>query len=71
MQQIKEIIRQELPAILQEDAQMRRFVLDLSRQAVRLLVISPMVDQRAQAVADKLDIQVYSYAQNVDPTIFG
>jgi len=41
------------------------------RQAARLLVISPMVDQRAQAVADKLDIQVYSYAQDVDPAIFG
>jgi len=34
------------------------------------LVISPMVDPRAQAMADDLGIQVYSYAEDVDPKLF-
>jgi len=34
------------------------------------LVISPMVDRRARVVADGLGIQVYSYAEDVDPAIF-
>ena len=38
------------------------------RQADRVLVISPMVDDPAQRVAQKLGIQVYSYAEEVDPT---
>ncbi len=40
------------------------------RQASGALVISPMVDRRAQAVADNLGIQVYSHAQDVDPELF-
>ena len=35
------------------------------RQADRLLVVSPMVDEKARAVADKLGIEVYSYAEDV------
>jgi len=38
------------------------------RQADRVLVISPMVDDPARRVAQKLGIQVYSYAEEVDPT---
>ncbi len=38
-----------------------------NRTIDRVLVISPMVDERAQAVADKLNIQVYSYADSIDP----
>ena len=40
------------------------------RKATRTLVISPMVDERAQNVADKLGIQVYSHAQDVGPALF-
>ena len=40
-----------------------------NRTIDRVLVISPMVDERAQAVADKLNIQVYSYADSIDPAI--
>jgi len=40
------------------------------RRATRMLVISPMVDERAQSVADRLGIQVYSHAQDVDPALF-
>ena len=39
-------------------------------QASGALVISPMVDRRAQAVADEVGIQVYSYAEAVDPSLF-
>jgi len=35
------------------------------RKAQRTLVISPMVDRRAREVADKLGIEVYSYAGDV------
>jgi len=35
------------------------------RKATKLMVISPMVDQRAKAVADTLGIAVYSYADDV------
>jgi len=35
------------------------------RQADRLLVISPMVDEKARAVADELGIEMYSYAEDV------
>lgn len=38
------------------------------RQADRVLVVSPMVDDPARRVAQKLGIQVYSYAEEVDPT---
>jgi len=38
------------------------------RQADRVLVISPMVDDPARRVAQKLGIQVYSYAEEVAPT---
>ena len=41
-----------------------------NRVADRMLVISPMVDKRAQVVADNLGIQVYSYADSVDREIF-
>lgn len=41
-----------------------------SRTADRMLVISPMVDKRALVVADNLGIQVYSYADSVDPEFF-
>lgn len=40
------------------------------RTVNRMLVISPMVDDRAQAVADKLGVRVYSYAEDVDPELF-
>jgi hypothetical protein len=40
-------------------------------QVSRMLVISPMVEQAACQVAERLGIQVYSYAEEVDPTIFG
>jgi len=39
-------------------------------KASRKLIISPMVDKRAQLVAHKLGIQVYSYAEDIDPAIF-
>jgi len=35
------------------------------RQADRLLVVSPMVDEKARAVADELGIEMYSYAEDV------
>jgi hypothetical protein len=35
------------------------------RQANRAIVISPMVDERAKRVAQKLGIEVYSYAEDV------
>jgi len=41
-----------------------------SRKAHRALVISPMVERRAREVAQKLGIEVYSYAEDVDPTLF-
>jgi hypothetical protein len=41
-----------------------------SRKADRALVISPMVEERAQRVARKLGIEVYSYAEDVDPALF-
>jgi len=41
-----------------------------NRAADRMMVISPMVDKRAQVVADDLGIQVYSYADTVDRAIF-
>jgi len=40
------------------------------RKADRALVISPMVDRRAQEVAQKLGIEVYSYAEDIDPALF-
>ncbi|MCS7032210.1 MAG: hypothetical protein NZL92_11885, partial [Gloeomargarita sp. SKYG116] len=42
-----------------------------ARRADRLLVISPMVDKAAQALARRLGILVYSYAGDVDPAVFG
>ncbi len=39
-------------------------------RADRKLVISPMVDKQAREVAENLGIQVYSYAEEVDPAIF-
>ncbi len=40
------------------------------RKVDRALVISPMVDRRAREVARKLGVEVYSYADDVDPAIF-
>ncbi|NKQ36790.1 MAG: DUF3782 domain-containing protein [Chloroflexi bacterium] len=40
------------------------------RKADRLLVISPMVDDKVRAVAQKLGIEVYSYAEDVPPELF-
>ncbi len=40
------------------------------RQADRLLVISPMVDDKAREVAQKLGIEVYSYVEDVPPELF-
>jgi hypothetical protein len=37
------------------------------RKATRKLAISPMVEERARAVAAKLGIEVYSYAEDVTP----
>ncbi|NBD35600.1 MAG: hypothetical protein GVY30_06335 [Chloroflexi bacterium] len=59
------MIRQELPAILQQDSEKRH-----SRKAHRALVISPMVGRRAREVARKLGLEVYSYAEDVDPVLF-
>jgi len=36
-----------------------------NRKAARMLVVSPMVEERARAVASKLGIEVYSYAEDV------
>jgi len=41
-----------------------------SRKAHRALVISPMVERRAREVAQKLGIEVYSYAEDVAPDLF-
>jgi hypothetical protein len=41
-----------------------------NREAQRALVISPMVDRRAREVAQKLGIEVYSYAEDIDPALF-
>ena len=41
-----------------------------SRKAHRAVVISPMVERRAREVAQKLGIEVYSYAEDVDPALF-
>ena len=38
------------------------------QQADRLIVISPMVDERALRVAERLGIEVFSYAWDVKPT---
>ncbi len=40
------------------------------RTADRALVISPMVEERARQLARKLGIEVYSYAEEVDPALF-
>jgi len=40
------------------------------QRASRLIVISPMVDKAARQVAQRLGIQVYSYAEDIDPAIF-
>jgi len=40
------------------------------REVDRALVISPMVDQWAQQVAQELGIEIYSYARDVDADIF-
>lgn len=40
------------------------------RQATRLLVISPMVDPKAQVVAEQSSIAVYTHATDVDPATF-
>jgi len=37
------------------------------RKASRMIVISPMVDDRAREVAENLGIQVYSYAEDAEP----
>ncbi len=39
------------------------------QKASRLVVISPMVDKQAWSVAERLGIQVYSYAEDVAPAI--
>ncbi|RMI17558.1 MAG: DUF3782 domain-containing protein [Calditrichaeota bacterium] len=39
------------------------------RQAERLIVISPMVDKRAREVANRLGIEVYSFAQEAGPAL--
>ena len=39
------------------------------RKAGRMLVISPMVDQKAQSVARQLGIEVYSYAEDAGPAL--
>lgn len=40
------------------------------RQVSRAVMISPMVDVRAKAVAQGLGVEVYSYAEEVDPATF-
>lgn len=35
------------------------------KQATKMIVISPMVDKRAEPVAKKFGIEVYSYANNI------
>jgi hypothetical protein len=63
--QVRQLIQQELPLILQQDFEKRH-----NREAQRALVISPMVARRAREVARKLGIEVYSYAEDVDPALF-
>ncbi len=41
-----------------------------NRTIDRIMVISPTLGKGAQAAADSLDIQTYSYADTVDPEIF-
>ncbi|MFH0821928.1 MAG: DUF3782 domain-containing protein [Pseudomonadota bacterium] len=41
-----------------------------NKTATQIMIISPMVDQRAKALAEKLGITVYGYAEDVDPTVF-
>ncbi len=41
-----------------------------NRKADRIIVISPMVDPRAWEAARKLGIEVYSYAEDVNPEVF-
>ena len=41
-----------------------------NRKAHRAVVISPMVERRAREVAQKLGLEVYSYAEDVDPALF-
>lgn len=40
-----------------------------NRKAQHLIVISPMVDKKAREVADKLEIKIYSYAENIGEEI--
>lgn len=40
------------------------------RKADRALAISPMVEQQAQEIARELGVEVYSYAKDVDPSLF-
>jgi hypothetical protein len=40
------------------------------RKATRLIVISPMVDDRAMAVAEKEGITVFSYAEDAGPDVW-
>jgi hypothetical protein len=40
------------------------------RKVDRAIVISPMVDPQAEKVAQKLNIEIYSYADTVDPEVF-
>lgn len=40
------------------------------RTVDRAIVISPMVDPQARKVAQKLNIEIYSYADTVDPEVF-
>jgi signal recognition particle subunit SEC65 len=63
--QVRQLIQQELPLNLQQDSKKRH-----NRKAHRALVISPMVERRAREVARKLGIEVYSYAEDVDPALF-
>jgi len=36
------------------------------RQASKMIVVSPMVDDRAKVVAEKLGVEVYTHAENVE-----
>jgi len=41
-----------------------------NKKATEVLLISPMVDDRARALAEKLGIKVHTYPDQIDPDIF-
>jgi hypothetical protein len=52
------------------DRKVRFYEKKHNRTVSRLIVISPMVDERAHKLAEKLGICVYSYPNKIDPATF-